>query len=404
LNITVIGVGYVGLNLAISAAQVGFKVNGYDTDLALIESLNNFETKVPGIDAAKIENLIKIKNLNFTNDETIIDQSDIIIIAVPTPIDKNQIPDMSFIKSACETISRHITKKCLIINESTSYPGTLRNYISKNITSKYELLFAVAPERVDPGNVYWNIHNTPRILSGLTEESIKAAEIFYSKFCNKIFRYDTPEIVETAKLLENTFRFVNIALINELSDYTSALGIPINSVVDAAATKPFGFLRFNPGIGVGGHCIPIDPLYLKYSADQLGVKSKLIEVSNDINSQMPLRMALKLRNLCGGKLAEKKIQIIGISYKSDVPDIRESPAIKLIQILRGMGAKVSWNDPIINKWGFEESLPVNNDLDFGIIVTPYKGMDLSTWVESKIRVFDFSTSVDNFGWPKFFIP
>jgi UDP-N-acetyl-D-glucosamine dehydrogenase len=290
----------------------------------------------------------------------------------------------------------------LIISESTSYPGTLRNIIKpileKNNNTRFE--YAVAPERVDPGNEKWNLGNTTRVISGLTDSATNKAISFYSNFCNNIYRATSPEVAEAAKLLENSFRQVNIALINEFSNIMSSLDISANEVVEAASSKPFGFMKFLPSIGVGGHCIPVDPEYLTYFARSKGISSPLIDTANEINFKRPTQVIDVIEKYLGFKLIGKRIQIVGIAYKPGVVDIRESPAIELILKLRNLGATVSWHDPIVKMWQNEESTPLDPSVDLGLVITPHSEIDLSVWRNTKTTVLDLSATSQNLGWPR----
>jgi UDP-N-acetyl-D-glucosamine dehydrogenase len=291
----------------------------------------------------------------------------------------------------------------LIINESTSYPGTLRNFIKPRI-DKVNLLnleFASAPERVDPSNEYWNITNTPRVISGLTNNATNRAVEFYSSFCNKVHQVTSPEIAEASKVFENTFRQVNIALSNEFSLVAQSLGFSGNEAIQAASTKPFGFMPFYPSIGVGGHCIPIDPTYLSYAASLVGIETKIINVANSINTLVTHEVANRIRSYLGGSLSGLKIQIAGIAYKADVSDIRESPALSLINELQILGAQVCWFDPLVSEFNGVKSEPLDANIDLGLIVTPHKQIDFSIWLDAKTRVLDLSSNAQNYGWPKF---
>jgi UDP-N-acetyl-D-glucosamine dehydrogenase len=295
-----------------------------------------------------------------------------------------------------------VVEPTLVISESTSFPGTLRNIIknSVEIGSKTSFLFAISPERVDPGNKEWKIENTPRVVSGLTEQATKLAIEFYESFCSNIIKVSSPEIAEAAKLLENTFRQVNIALVNEFSEIMSKLGISANEVVNAASSKPFGFMKFLPSIGVGGHCIPVDPEYLTYFAKSLGINSKLTDTANTLNINRPRQVGYRIKDYLGTELLGLQIQIVGIAYKTGVSDMRESPAIELISTLREFGAKVKWHDPIVRNWRGEVSMPLDPDVDLGLIVTPHDEMDFSVWAKSGTKVLDLSVNSKDLGWPK----
>jgi UDP-N-acetyl-D-glucosamine dehydrogenase len=401
-TVSVLGQGYVGQTLSIGAADAGFSVVGFDINSDLITGLAKGKSFVPGVKSTKLNEIIENGSYFPTDNPELIENSEIVVIAVPTPIDKARNPDLTFVLKACSLINQYVRTSGLVISESTSYPGTLRHVIKPEVEkdSNIKFQYAVAPERVDPGNEKWNLHNTPRVISGLTNSATDAAITFYSKFCQEIYRASSPEVAEAAKLLENTFRQVNIALVNEFSSIMSNLDISANEVVEAAASKPFGFMKFIPSIGVGGHCIPVDPEYLTYFARSKGINSPLIDTANKINLERSNQVIGPIEKYVGFKLTGKKIQIVGIAYKSGVEDIRESPAIELIHKLRNSGASVSWHDPVVKKWQNEESTPLNPLVDLGLIITPHSEIDLSVWKNSKTTVLDLSATSQNLGWPR----
>jgi UDP-N-acetyl-D-glucosamine dehydrogenase len=404
MNITVVGQGYVGLPIAIKAAEIGFNVVGLDSDVEKVTNLKSGFTDLPEIDQKILLELQARGKLKFISKLDTKVKTDIFIIAVPTPLDLNHNPDLSMLEKACLTISQFIQPNSLVINESTSYIGTLRNFVKFKIEQNCRIdniEYAVAPERIDPSNSNWNITNTPRIVSGLTDNATKRAFDFYRNFCKTVYKVSTPEVAEAAKLFENTFRLVNISLVNELSELASILNFSMHEVISAAATKPFGFMPFYPGIGIGGHCIPVDPTYLNFSAKNVGLESNFINLANRINLFMPEQISKRIQNELGGNLKKKRIQIAGISYKPNVADLRESPALTLIQKLRDLGAEVSWFDPLVKEFNSEKSIPLMVDIDLGIIVTPHNEIDFSTWKLSGTRVIDLSSNPRSYGWPKF---
>lgn len=403
MKISIIGQGYVGQTLAISAALSGHKVVGLDLNSKLISDLKVSDSFVPGIEKDVLIKLIEKKHYIPTTNFNQMQGSKIIIIAVPTPLNASREPDLTAVIAACNAINELITDPTLIISESTSYPGTLRNIIKPTVEngSKTPFTFAVAPERVDPGNKKWQIDNTTRIISGLTKESTDLAIDFYSSFCKSIYHASSPEVAEAAKLLENTFRQVNIALVNEFSEVLDKLGISTNEVVEAASTKPFGFMKFQPSIGVGGHCIPVDPEYLVYFAKKVGIELRLTKVANEINLHRPQQIAYRIKKYMGGNLNGKKIQIAGIAYKTGVVDLRESPALELIAELINLGAVVSWHDPIVKTYLDQRSLPLDPLIDLGVVVTPHVEINFNTWKGAKVPVLDLSVGLNNLGWPKF---
>jgi UDP-N-acetyl-D-glucosamine dehydrogenase len=404
VKVTIFGQGYVGLTLAMGAANSGIDVVGFDVNKELITNLSKSITDIPGIDVSKLKALIAARIYTPTFDFEQAQGSDILVIAVPTPLENNRKPDLRALKSVSELIATNFKSDALVVNESTSYPGTLRNFIKPIIDrSKFaKFQYASAPERVDPGNEVWNLENTPRVISGLTEEATSVAVNFYSKFCDDIYRAPTVEVAEASKIFENTFRQINIALVNEFSVIASNLGFSAIEAIQAAATKPFGFMPFYPGIGVGGHCIPVDPSYLSYASEKVGVEAKFINLANVTNLNMAQHIAIKIQDSLGGSLKNKKIQILGIAYKPGVSDMREAPSIRLIQELRLLGAEVSWHDPLVKSYNNENSKDLSIDIDLGLIISPHANIDFSVWSSSNVKILDLSSSPKNYGWPKFF--
>jgi len=404
MNICIVGQGYVGLPISIQAATAGHKVYGFDIDSAKIEKLKQGLTTSPEVNKEQILQLQKSKKITFITE--LVDELsiEVFIIAVPTPLDINREPDLRMLEEACLTIAKFIQSDALIINESTSFIGTLRNFINplvQNNSSSKNLMYAVAPERIDPGNATWRVDNTPRVISGLSTEAINKAVNLYSTFCSKVHIVDKPEIAEAAKLIENTFRQVNIALINELSEVAGKFNFSLHDAIRAAATKPFGFMPFYPSIGVGGHCIPVDPAYLSYSARQVGSGSKFIDLANSINLHMPAKIVSRIESQLGVNLNGLQIQIAGIAYKPGISDIRESPALELIKVLESKGSKVTYFDPLVSNWSHLSSEPLSSNIDLGIIITPHEQIDFSVWKKAGCKVIDLSLSSKNFGWPKF---
>jgi UDP-N-acetyl-D-glucosamine dehydrogenase len=405
MRLFVIGLGYVGLPLALEAVKKGIKVTGFDNDTTKIARLNQGYSDIPNVFEEDLVKYIKIGDLTFIDKLPQQIENSIYVIAVPTPLNNDLKPDVSYLEKACDYIASSIGRNCLVINESTSFIGTLRHLIKPRIDKAsgiQNIKYAVAPERIDPGNAKWNVTNTPRVIAGLTRDAEEAAESFYSKFCSERVIVSSPEVAEAAKLLENTFRQVNIALVNEFSDVLYGFGVSSHEAISAAATKPFGFTPFLPSIGVGGHCIPIDPTYLSYSGSRVNVKTSLIDISNEINFNRFRSITTKIEDKYGSSLSKVKIQVAGIAYKVGVSDIRESPALKLISELRRMGSEVSWHDPLVKAFRNEESSPLNSNIDLGLIVTPHDEIDFSVWNKANINVFDLSSLSLDFGWQKFF--
>ena len=286
MRVAIIGQGYVGLTISAFAGE-HHEIVGFDMNPAVVERLNKGISHIEGVDSLSIAKLIAKGKYKATTNPVDIKGSDIVVIAVPTPLDSSRKPDLSFIDSACKVISENLDSPALIINESTSYPGTIRNYIKPAIEkyskAKFAHEYAISPERVDPGRVEWNQKNTPRLFAGLTPEATRRTREFYATFCDNLVEVSSPEVAEAAKLFENTFRQVNIALVNELAQISHALGIDVRETLDAANTKPYGFMKFTPSAGVGGHCIPVDPSYLAHLALENGVRATFIERANEVN-------------------------------------------------------------------------------------------------------------------------
>jgi UDP-N-acetyl-D-glucosamine dehydrogenase len=390
MEVSIIGQGYVGLTIAAFASK-HHNVIGFDTNLENVDQLNGGISHIEGVASEVIAAAIKTGNYRATTNASDISNSDIVVIAVPTPLTKDRKPDLSFIDSACKSIGTSIKKQALVINESTSFPGTLRNYI-KPLIEKYSdkdlaHLYAISPERVDPGRTDWNQKNTPRLYSGLTPEATVRTREFYSSFCDQLVEVSTPEVAEAAKLFENTFRQVNIALVNELAEISHALGISIHETLDAANTKPYGFMKFNPSAGVGGHCIPVDPSYLAFVAAEKGVPATFIERANAVNLEMPKYIVERVMSDNKGSLKNKKVQVVGVAYKPDVADVRETPAELVIKELQAQGAITSWHDPIVKIWLGEESSPLGGS-EISIVVTLHSEMNKNAILQSAPYVFD----------------
>jgi len=396
MEVSIIGQGYVGLTSAAFASK-HHKVIGFDTNSENVAQLKQGISHIEGVASGDISAAISAGNYRATTNAADISNSDIVVIAVPTPLTQDRKPDLSFIESACQTIGGALKKKALIINESTSFPGTLRNHI-KPLIEKYSELnldhfYAISPERVDPGRTDWNQKNTPRLYAGLTPEATARTREFYSSFCDELVQVSTPEVAEAAKLFENTFRQVNIALVNELAEISHALGISIHETLNAANTKPYGFMKFNPSAGVGGHCIPVDPSYLAYVAAEKGIPATFIERANEVNLEMPKYIVDRVRIDNGGSLKNKSVQIIGVAYKPDVADVRETPAALVIKELQDQGAIINWHDPIVKAWNGEKSAPLGG-AEISIVVTLHSAMNKNGILQSAPYVFDTTGKID----------
>jgi UDP-N-acetyl-D-glucosamine dehydrogenase len=390
MRVAIIGQGYVGLTIAVGAAGAGHTVVGFDVNQDLVSKLNSGKSHIEGITDSQISGFVSSGLFTASTEPSVLEGSDVIVIAVPTPLDNDRNPDLSYVHAAAELINLHVKTPSLIINESTSYPGTLRNEIAGRV-SGVEHLFASSPERVDPGNTQWGTKNTPRLIGGLTPAAVAKAREFYASFCDSIIEVSSPEVAEAAKIFENTFRQVNIALVNEFAQISDALGISSREVIEAAATKPYGFMPFNPGPGVGGHCIPVDPSYLAHVANEVGVPATFIKRANEVNLAMPAYVVKRVVAGADGSIAGKTVVVVGVSYKANVADIRETPAAAVIDLLRAQGAIVVWHDDLVGNWRGETSAPLSA-YDIAVVVTKHDGVSDASIKASKY-VFDCTGTI-----------
>ena len=396
MKVCVIGQGYVGLTISAFASAEN-QVIGFDSNKAIVDQLNQGISHIEGISSSSIQEAIKRGAYKASSNPHDIAGSEVVVIAVPTPLTLDRKPDLKFIESACRSIAENLTSPALIINESTSFPGTLRTLIKPLIEKlSAQVLnhsFAISPERVDPGRTDWDQTNTPRLFAGLTQEATDRTRDFYSSFCNNLIEVSSPEVAEAAKLFENTFRQVNIALVNEFAQISHALGIPVTETLDAANTKPYGFMKFTPSAGVGGHCIPVDPTYLAYLAAEKGVPATFIERANEVNLEMPRYVVSRVKADNGGSLEGKKVQVIGVSYKPNVADVRETPAALVIKELKLSGAEVTWHDALVKEWRGESSSNLGGS-DISIVVTRHQILGDREILDSAGYVFDTTGTVD----------
>jgi UDP-N-acetyl-D-glucosamine dehydrogenase len=390
VKVSIIGQGYVGLTISVFAAE-HHDVVGFDKNEEVVEALNSGRSHIEGVESTDLSRLIAIGKYKATTDAAEVAGSDVVVIAVPTPLTKDRKPDLAFIEAACRTIGENLSTPALIINESTSFPGTVRKLIkpliTKHSSGTVEHMYAVSPERVDPGRSDWNQKNTPRLYAGLTPEASLAARDFYSTFCDELVEVSSPEVAESAKLFENTFRQVNIALVNEFAQIAHALGISVYETLDAAATKPYGFMKFMPSAGVGGHCIPVDPSYLAHTAAGLGVPATFIERANEVNLEMAKYVVDRVKGDNDGSLVDKKVQVVGVAYKPNVTDVRETPAEPVIEELKKAGAVVTWSDDLIANWMGQGSTPLGG-ADIAVVVTLHAVTDAQKVLKSAPYVFD----------------
>jgi UDP-N-acetyl-D-glucosamine dehydrogenase len=394
MRVAIIGQGYVGLTIAVGAAGVGHEVTGFDVNADLVKELNSGVSHIEGISDSELKNFLSNKTYTASTDASSVNGCDVIVIAVPTPLTEARNPDLSFVHAAVELIQNNVKTPTLVINESTSYPGTLRNEIAARING-IQHLYASSPERVDPGNTQWGTKNTPRLIGGLTPEAVSNAKEFYSSFCDTVIEVSSPEVAEAAKIFENTFRQVNIALVNEFAQIADALGISGREVLDAAATKPYGFMEFNPGPGVGGHCIPIDPTYLAYVANEVGVPATFVKRANEVNLAMPAYVVKRIIAGAGGSVKGRSVVVVGVSYKANVADTRETPAASIIDLLREAGASVSWHDPLVGSWRGESSAELGA-CDVAVVVTMHDVVSIED-IKKSTYVFDCTGSIAGAG-------
>jgi UDP-N-acetyl-D-glucosamine dehydrogenase len=395
MKVSIIGQGYVGLTIAAYAAKA-YEVVGFDNSKSVVNDLNLGISHIEGVESNLISELIQKGKYRATIRPADISDSQIIVIAVPTPLTLDRKPDLSHLNAACQTVGENIDQQVLIINESTSFPGTLRNYIKPQIekysSAPFEHMYAISPERVDPGRTDFNQKNTPRLFSGLTKEASERTRDFYSKFCENLVEVSSPEVAEAAKLFENTFRQVNIALVNEFAQIAHALGISVYETLDAANTKPYGFMKFTPSAGVGGHCIPVDPTYLATVAEEHGAPATFIRRANEVNLEMSRYVVNRVIADHGGNLQGKSILVVGVAYKPDVADVRETAAELVIKHLRDTGAVVSWHDDVVGEWKGEKSSPLTG-ADIALVVTKHSSVEEKKILASAPYVFDTTGKV-----------
>jgi UDP-N-acetyl-D-glucosamine dehydrogenase len=351
-RVGVIGLGYVGLPLAVEFARAGFRVLGYDVGERVVKLINEGRSHISDIPASVVAGLVKEGRLEATNDPTRLGELDAMSIAVPTPLAKTRDPDMSYVLSATETVARAARPGQVIVLESTTYPGTTREMLqpameARGLVVGRDIFLAFSPERVDPGNEQWTTHNTPKVVGGITADCTDVAVALYGSCIERVVPVSSPEAAELTKLLENTFRAVNIGLVNEMAIVCDKLGVDVWEVIDAADTKPFGFMRFTPGPGIGGHCIPLDPHYLAWKMRTLNYKTRFIDLASEINSEMPAYVVEKVASALNDErkaVNGSRILVLGVAYKRDISDMRESPALDVMRLLEEMGADVAYHD------------------------------------------------------------
>ena len=408
-DVAVIGLGYVGLPLAIQATSSNLKVYGYDIDENKISNYNLGKSTIEDISDKQLQASLE-KGLFLSSDPKYLSESETIVISVPTPLTDYQ-PDLSYVKAAAETIAKNITKNQIIILESTTYPGTTVEVLIpaieeiSNLKAGVDFFVGYSPERIDPGNDTWNFKNTPKVISGINDESLSKIENFYEQIIDSVVRVSGTKEAEMVKLLENTYRHVNIALINELAILCNMLDIDIWEVVNAAKTKPFGFESFRPGPGVGGHCIPVDPNYLSFKTRQIGKPVRFVELAQEINNSMPSYVVSRLlekMNLLEKPFKNSNILILGVAYKKDIGDVRESPAIGIIENLFERGVNVKYYDPFVDSLLVntkyvekEDSFDNINKYDLVLVHTAHTDFENFDFSKVSVPIFD-ATGSDHF--------
>jgi len=395
MKIAIIGQGYVGLTISAYAGKY-FEVVGFDNNAKIVDQLNMGVSHIEGVEGSTLQKWIKAGRYQATSNGQDIADVDLVVIAVPTPLTIDRKPNLNYIEAACKTIGKNVSKRVLVVNESTSFPGTLRNFIKpsieKNSKSAVEHLYAISPERVDPGRSDFNQKNTPRLYAGLTPEASIRTRDFYSKFCDNLIEVSSPEVAEAAKLFENTFRQVNIALVNEFAQIAHSLGISVYETLDAANTKPYGFMKFTPSAGVGGHCIPVDPTYLAAVAEEHGAPATFIRRANEVNLEMSEYVVSRVQADNGGSLQGKSVLVVGVAYKPNVADVRETAAELVIKHLRDRGAVVSWHDEVVGSWHGESSALLSG-ADIAVVVTKHDVVSNRDILASAPYVFDTTGKV-----------
>jgi UDP-N-acetyl-D-glucosamine dehydrogenase len=400
----VIGLGYVGLPLAMELCEAGFRVIGYDVSERVVGLLMRGESHIQDIAASQVAKHVKSGKFLATTDETKLAAVDTVSIAVPTPLAKTRDPDMSYVLSASETVARQAHPGMLIVLESTTYPGTTRELLQPRLEARglvvgETVFLAFSPERVDPGNPVYHTKNTPKVVGGITPDCNAVATAFYSTTIDTVVPVSSPEAAELVKLLENTFRSVNIGLVNEMAIVCDRLGVDVWEVIDAAATKPFGFMKFTPGPGIGGHCIPLDPHYLAWKMRSLNYKTRFIDLASEVNSAMPNFVVEKIAwalNDDRKSVRGSSVVVLGVAYKRDIDDMRESPALDVIRLLEERGANVVYHDPHVPSFredghemrGVALTDALLDSADAVVVITDHKSVDYQRVVDRTALVID----------------
>jgi len=375
----VVGQGYVGLPLAIAAAEAGITTLGVDLDVEKTTNLNSANSHIEDITNLRLENVLKSEKYRAVSSYSELSHIEFIAICVPTPIDENGLPDISILESALKSVGENMGDGSIVIIESTISPGTTRDVALPILNAasngkRFGLVYS--PERIDPANPTWNVSNTPKLISGIDSESCERAKDFYSQFVNEIVVGSSVESIETAKLLENTFRLINISFINEFSIFCQKMGLDVREVIEAAGTKPYGFMKFFPGPGIGGHCIPVDPAYLAAKAKEIGAPTHFIDHALEFNHSLGALFAQQAQELVGD-LVGKQVLLVGVAYKPNVGDVRETPALPLKAALTKFGAQILWHDEKVGTWQGEASSPLTSEVELVILVNPHSDIDIA---------------------------
>ena len=406
-RVGIVGLGYVGLSLAVAFAEVGLEVVGLDTDAKKVANIDSGISYVEDVSSEKLGSYVDSGKLRATTEHDALSEADAVVICLPTPLDKHQVPDLSAVVTGVEAISQCLKPGALVVLESTTYPGTTRELVmpilerdGRRVGEDFSLAFS--PERIDPGNRQHTVRNTPKVVGGVTEECTRRARELYGRIVEDIHEVSTPESAEMSKLLENIFRGVNIALVNELAVLCDRMGIDVWEVIDAASTKPFGFVPFYPGPGLGGHCIPIDPFYLSWRAHAYDTTTQFIELAGRVNVSMPYHAAnrvVRALNDEGKAVKGSRVLILGVSYKPDIADLRESPSLKILELLRRTSIDVRYHDPyvpVLPEWGLSSVELTEEELratDCVAIATDHTAVDLRLVVDVASKVVDFRNAV-----------
>jgi UDP-N-acetyl-D-glucosamine dehydrogenase len=404
VTVGVVGLGYVGLPLAVELATAGFDVMGFDVSQAVCEAVNGGHSHIKDVPAERLADLVAAHKVTATTEMARLAQCDAISVCVPTPLSKTRDPDVSYVVAATEAIAATLRPGQLIILESTTYPGTTRELMlpmleANGLRVGVDFFLCFSPERVDPGNEVWQVPNTPKVLGGITPNCLEAGLALYSRVMERVVTVSSPESAELAKLLENTFRAVNIALVNEMAQVCDRLNVDVFEVIEAAATKPFGFMKFTPGPGIGGHCIPLDPHYLAWKMKTLNYKTRMIELAGEVNSEMPHYVVDKIQDALNRHrkaVNGSRILVLGVAYKRDIDDVRESPGLDVIHLLEEKGAVVAYHDPYVpevredgnTRRGIELTMKEVAAADCVVIITDHHGVDYEGIVKAAQLIVD----------------